>query len=116
MYSPGGLQLAAANFWSGSVKKVGKNARFATGAEITTEQFDEVSNRLHPSLLNCPPRVPTAMRLTPEQRLDIEKRIAEIDLEIPLVQNAIAGGASLSSSLDLLHYERAKLKRRLAEE
>ena len=56
------------------------------------------------------------MRLTPEQRLDIEERIAEIDLEIPLVQNAIAGGASLASSLDLLHYERAKLKQRLAEE
>jgi hypothetical protein len=56
------------------------------------------------------------MRLTPEQRLDIEKRIAEINLEIPLVENAIAGGASLVSSLDLLHYERAKLKQRLAEE
>ncbi len=56
------------------------------------------------------------MRLTPEQRLDIEERIEEIDLEIPLVQNAIAGGASLASSLDLLHYERAKLRQRLAEE
>jgi hypothetical protein len=53
------------------------------------------------------------MRLTPEQRQDIENRIAEIDLEIPLVKNAIAGGASLSSSLDLLHYERAKLQQRL---
>jgi hypothetical protein len=56
------------------------------------------------------------MQLTPEQRRDIEKRIAEIDLEIPRVENAIAGGASLSSSLDLLYYERAKLQQRLAEE
>jgi hypothetical protein len=56
------------------------------------------------------------MRLTPEQRQDIENRIAEIDREIPLVLNAIAGGASLSSSLDLLHYERAKLMQRLAAE
>ncbi len=56
------------------------------------------------------------MRLTPEQRLDIERRIAEIDREIPLVENAIAGGANLTSSLDLLHYERAKLAQRLAEE
>jgi hypothetical protein len=55
------------------------------------------------------------MQLTEEQRRDIEKRIAEIDLEIPLVLNAIAGGAPLSSSLDLLHYERARLKQRLAE-
>ena len=55
------------------------------------------------------------MALTPEQRLDIEKRIAEVRLEIPRVENAIAGGASLTSSLDLLHYELAQLQRRLAE-
>jgi hypothetical protein len=56
------------------------------------------------------------MRLTPEQRLDIERRIVEINFEIPLVENAIAGGANLTSSLDLLHYERTKLEQRLTEE
>ena len=56
------------------------------------------------------------MRLTPEQRMDIENRLLEIDAEIPVVENAIKQGANLSSSLDLLFYERGLLERRLNED